>query len=65
MDQTANLNLRKHLRAGSWNVRILLGPGAARSLITELARMIVSIIGLQEVRWSDAGVTETSGHTIL
>lgn len=56
---------RRPLRVGTWNVRSLNGPGAARLLVHELARAGVNIMGLQEVRWLGAGELVVDGYTIL
>jgi len=65
VDKTLKLRLRKPLRAGTWNVRTLLGPGSARMLVAELKKARVSLMGLQEVRWWDIGETLVADHTIL
>jgi len=53
------------MRFGTWNVRTLLAPGAAKMLVAELQKGRVSIMGLQEVRWPDAGEMSVADHTIL
>jgi hypothetical protein len=65
VDGNSKLRLRKPLRVGTWNVRTLLSTGAARTLIAEIEKAGVSIMGLQEVRWPDAGETVVADYTIL
>jgi len=38
---------------GTWNVRTLMAEGAPKLLCDELESAIISIMGLQEVRWRD------------
>ena len=50
----SKLDVRAALKIGTWNVRTLLEPGAARLLVDELEAAHVAIMGLQQVRWSDS-----------
>ena len=59
------LDVRAALRVGTWNVRTLLEPGAARLLIDELEAAHIAIMGLQEVWWSDSGETGVGNYHLL
>ena len=62
---TPPVQLRKRIRAGSWNVRTLFATGAARILVEELHKARVNLMGLQEVRWHGAGEVKMLDYTIL
>ena len=44
---------------------LVVAPGSASLIANELARAKVSIMALQEVRWSDAGEFATGGYYFL
>jgi len=48
------------LRFGTWNVRSLNGAGSLPAAARDLARYILDIVGVQEVRW-DKGRTVRAG----
>ena len=56
MDSSFRLT-RHPIRVGTWNIRTLSTPGSSRLVTNELSRAKISIMALQEVRWSDAGKT--------
>jgi exonuclease III len=53
------------MRVGTWNVRTLLGTGAARLLTKELEAANISIMALQEVRWTGSGEQSVGSYKIL
>ena len=53
--RTQSLDMRANTRIGTWNIRSLNAPGAARLLCDELEAGYIEIMGLQEVRWHGAG----------
>jgi exonuclease III len=48
------------MRFGAWNVRSLCRLGSLTTVVRELARYRVDLVGVQEVRW-DKGGTVTAG----
>jgi len=56
---------QKHSENGNWNACTLNAPGAARLLCRELESAIISIIGLQKVRWSGAGEMQIDKHHLM
>ena len=60
------LQLRKKLRLGTWNIRSMLQLGKVQVLGDEMMRLGVDICGLSEVRWNGQGhFTTLDGHTIV
>ena len=60
------LQLRKKLRRGTWNIRSMLQLGKVQLLGDEMMRLGVDICGLSEVRWNGQGhFTTLDGHTIV
>ena len=60
------LQLRKKLRLGTWNIRSMLQPGKVQLLGDEMMRLGVDICGLSEVRWNGQGhFTTLDGHTVV
>ena len=49
------LQLRKKLRLGTWNIRSMLQLGKVQLLGDEMMRLGVDICGLSEVRWNGQG----------
>ena len=59
----SQLQLRKKLRLGTWNIRSMLQLGI---LGDEMMRLGVDICGLSEVRWNGQGhFTTLDGHTVV
>ena len=65
VESTSRLKLTKPFKAGTWNIRSLLGIGATRLLVAEIEKARVDIMGLQEVLWPDAGQVSVANHSIL
>ena len=60
------LQLRKKVRLGTWNIRSMLQLGKVQLLGDEMVRLGVDICGLSEVRWNGQGhFTTLDGHTIV
>ena len=60
------LQLRKKLRLGTWNIRSMLQLGKVQLLGQEMMRLGVDICGLSEVRWTGQGhFTTLDDHTIV
>jgi len=58
------LQLRKKLRLGTWNIRSMLQLGKVQLLGDVMMRLGVDICGLSEVRWN-GHFTTLDGHTIV
>jgi hypothetical protein len=52
------------MRFGTWNVRSLYRVGAMRSLVGELEKYKLALVGVQEVRWEGKG-RDIKQHTII
>ena len=60
------LQLRKKLRLGTWNIRSMLQLGKVQLLGDEMMRLGVDLCGLSEARWNGQGhFTTLDGHTIV
>jgi len=60
------LQLRKKLRLGTWNIRSMLQLGKVQLLGDEMLRLGVDICGLSEVRWNEQGqFTTLDDHTVV
>jgi hypothetical protein len=46
---------KKDMRFGTWNVRSLCRVGAIRSVVEELKKYKLDLVGVQEVRWEGEG----------
>jgi exonuclease III len=44
-----------NMKFGSWNVRILCRVGAIKSVVRELEKYKLDLVGVQEVRWEGEG----------
>ena len=60
------LQLRKKLRPGTWNIRSMLQLGKVQLLGDEMMRLGVDICVLSELRWNGQGhFTTLDGHKIV
>jgi len=60
------LQLRKKLRLGTWNIRSMLQLRQVQLLGDEMMRLAVDVCGLSEVRRDGQGhLTKLDGHTIV
>jgi len=46
---------KKDTRFGSWNIRSLYRLGAIKSVVGELEKYKLDLVGIQEVRWEGEG----------
>ena len=60
-----HLDMRANTRIGTWNIRSLNSPGAARLLCDELEAGHTEMMGLQEVRWHGAGEMNIGNRQLL
>ena len=60
------LNPKSTTKIGTWNVRSMYIPGKAQIIANEMKAYGISILGIAEARWNEAGQTRlTSGETII
>lgn len=65
-DKLTNFGMKKRTRIGIWNVRTLLHPSRLEQLCKEFQNYKLALLGISELRWSDAGEHITSdGLTLL
>ena len=63
---TALLGSKTTRNIGTWNVRTMYESGKTAQVATEMRRYNLTILGLSETRWTEAGTQRlTSGETIL
>ena len=60
------LNPISATKIGTWNVRYMYIPGKAQIIANEMKAYDISILGIAEARWNEAGKTRlASGETII
>jgi hypothetical protein len=52
------------MRFGTWNVRGMYRAGSLRTVLEEVSKYKLDLLGVQEVRW-DGGGTEPAGQYTL
>ncbi|XP_044755090.1 craniofacial development protein 2-like [Coccinella septempunctata] len=58
------LKLKDSKKVGTWNVRSLFQAGKVDSVINEMQRLVVDILGCSEVRWPNYGQCRINDHTV-
>jgi exonuclease III len=53
------------MRFGTWNVRSLCRVGAMKSVVGELEKCKLDLVGVQEVRWEGEGYQTADNYTLL
>jgi exonuclease III len=53
------------MRFGTWNVRSLCRVGAIKSVVGELEKCKLDVVGVQEVRWEGEGYQTVDNYTFL
>jgi exonuclease III len=53
------------MRFGTWNVRSLYRVGAIRSVVEELEKYKLHLVGVQEVRWEGEGYQTVDNYTFF
>jgi exonuclease III len=53
------------MRFGTWNVRSLYRIGAIKSVVGELEKYKLDLVGVQEVRWEGEGYQTADNYTFL
>jgi hypothetical protein len=51
------------MRLGTWNVRSLYRVGSVMTVLRELSRYTLDLVGAQEVRWEGSGTVPAGEHT--
>jgi hypothetical protein len=46
---------KRDMRFGTWNVWTLYGTGSLKTVIRELGKYKLDLVGVQEVRWEKEG----------
>jgi exonuclease III len=53
------------MRIGTWNVKSLRTVGAIKSVVGELEKCKLDLVGVQEVRWEGDGYQTADKYTFL
>jgi exonuclease III len=53
------------MRFGTWNIRSLCRVGATKSVVGELEKYKLDLVGVQEVRWEGEGYQTTDNYTFF
>jgi exonuclease III len=53
------------MRLGTWNVRSLCRVGAIKSVVGELEKYKLDLVGVQEVRWEGEGYQTADNYTFF
>jgi exonuclease III len=53
------------MRFGTWNVRSICRVGAIKSVVGELEKYKLDLVGVQEVRWEGEGYQTVENYTFL
>jgi exonuclease III len=53
------------MRFGTWNVRSLCRVGAIKSVVGELEKYKLDLVGVQEVRWEEEGYRTADNYSFL
>jgi exonuclease III len=53
------------MRFGTWNIRSLCRVGAIKSIVGELEKYKLDLVGVQEVRWEGEGYQTADNYTFF
>jgi exonuclease III len=56
---------KKDIRFSTWNIRRLCRVGAIKSVVGELEKYKLDLVGLQEVRWEGEGYQTADNYTFF
>jgi hypothetical protein len=56
---------KRDIRFGTWNVRSLYRSGSLMTVVGELARYKLDLVGVQEVRWDKGGTMQAGDYTLF
>jgi exonuclease III len=57
--------MEKDMRFGTWNVRSLCRVSAIKSVVGELEKCKLDLVGVQEVRWEGEGCQTADNYTFF
>jgi exonuclease III len=57
--------MEKDMRFGTWNIRSLSRVGAIKSVVGELEKCKLDLVGVQEVRWEGEGYQTADNYTFF
>uniref|UniRef100_A0A8D8VTC7 Craniofacial development protein 2 n=1 Tax=Cacopsylla melanoneura TaxID=428564 RepID=A0A8D8VTC7_9HEMI len=55
----------EQIRIATWNVRTLAQSGKVHNAIQEMTKMNIDILGISEMRWTDAGQMTINEHKVI
>jgi hypothetical protein len=53
------------MRFGTWNVRSMYRAGSLRTVVEEISKYKLNLVGVQKVRWDIGGTEPTGQYTLL
>jgi exonuclease III len=53
------------MRFGTWNVRSLYRIGSLKTVVWELGKCKLDLVGVQEVRWEKGGTEQAEDYTFF
>lgn len=53
------------IRVATWNVQTMFQKGKLENVLKEMSRMKIDILGLSEVRWTEAGTLRKNGYEVI
>jgi exonuclease III len=53
------------MRFGTWNVRSLYRIGSLKTVVRELGKCKLDLVGVQEVRWEKVGTERVEDYTFF
>ena len=56
---------KRDMRFGKWNLRSLYRSGSFTTIVMELARYKLDLVGVQEVRWDKAETVRAGDYTLV
>jgi exonuclease III len=53
------------MRSGTWNIRSLYSIGSLKTVVRELGKYKLDLVGVQEVRWVKGGTERAEDYTFF
>jgi exonuclease III len=53
------------MRFGTWNIKSLYRTGSLMTVLRELSRYRIDLVGVQEVRWEGSGTVPAGEYTFF
>jgi hypothetical protein len=57
--------MENYMRFGNWKIRSLYRIGAIKSVVGELGKYKLDLVGVKEVRWEEEGYQTADNYTFL